>query len=156
MSGTEQTFHYTKEDVRRMEQKESAAHGGQVPADSAAAAIQSVVDQADKDKAQIIDERKSNLPLPEQPPVASDFNSADASTVNVGSGRFEEPISKGNGGLREPAAGDSAVRTDGAANGVNTLGQGVGREGADGLNGLPNDAVTREAKGKAGLANTTN
>lgn len=40
MSGTEQTFHYTKEDVRRMEQKESAAHGGQIPADSATAAIQ--------------------------------------------------------------------------------------------------------------------
>lgn len=40
MSGTEQTFHYTKEDVRRMEQKESAANGGNIPKDSPVAAIQ--------------------------------------------------------------------------------------------------------------------
>ena len=40
MSGTEETFHFTKEDVRRMEQKESAAHGGSIPADSATAALQ--------------------------------------------------------------------------------------------------------------------
>jgi hypothetical protein len=30
----------------------------------------------------LVDERKANLPLPDQPPVASDFNSADARTVN--------------------------------------------------------------------------
>jgi len=150
MSGTEQTFHYTKEDVRRMEQKESAAHDGKVPADSAAAALQSVVDQADKSKAQVIEERKANLPLPDQPPVASDFNSADGSITNVGSGRVEESFSKGNDALREPATGDSAVRSEGA-----TLGQGVGREAQDNLGGIPNDAVTREAKNKAGLADTT-
>ena len=40
MSGTEQTFHYTKEDVRKMEQRDSAAHGGNVAADSNAAAMQ--------------------------------------------------------------------------------------------------------------------
>jgi hypothetical protein len=40
MSGTEQTFHYTKEDVRKMEQRDSAAHGGNVSADSNAAAMQ--------------------------------------------------------------------------------------------------------------------
>lgn len=40
MSGTEQTFHYTKEDVRKMEQRDSAAHGGNVTADSNASAMQ--------------------------------------------------------------------------------------------------------------------
>lgn len=64
--------------------------------------------------------------------MASDFNSADASTVNVGSGRdVAQPMNKGD----------------------NTEG---GRQAQDGLSGLPNDAVTREAKGKAGLENTTN
>lgn len=155
MSGTEQTFHYTKEDVRKVEQRESAAHGGNVPSDSNAAALQSVVDQADKNKADLIEERRSNLPKPDEPPVKSDFNSADSSTVNVGSGGLSSGFSVGNDSLREPATGDSAVRTDGASNHVNTLGQGVGREGKDGLGGIPNDAVAREAKGKAGLANTT-
>ncbi|KAH6625373.1 hypothetical protein C7974DRAFT_395985 [Boeremia exigua] len=76
-----------------------------------------------------VDEVKANLPLPEQPPVASDFNSADARTVNVGSGG--------------PAADSSAVGS-------------AGREGKDGLSGIPNDAVTRDQKDHAGLANTTN
>lgn len=116
---------------------------------------QSIVDQADKNKAELIEERRSNLPKPEDPPVKSDFNSADPSTVNVGSGAISGGFSVGNDALREPATGDSAVRTDGAAYGVNTLGQGVGREGKDGLNGLPNDAVAREAKGKSNLADTT-
>lgn len=106
-------------------------------------------------KAEIIEERKANLPLPEAPPVESDWNSADASTVNVGSGRQEEPFSVGNDALRDPATGDSAVRTDGSTYGVNTQGQGVGREGKDSLGGLPNDAVTREAKGKTNTADTT-
>ncbi|CAD0097635.1 unnamed protein product [Aureobasidium mustum] len=168
MSGTEQTFHYTKEDVRKMEQRDSASHGGNVSADSNAAAmqvsdfclhqvkkhlltyVQSIVDQADKNKAELIEERRSNLPKPEDPPVKSDFNSADPSTVNVGSGGVSDTFSHGNDALREPATGDSAARSADA-----TLGQGVGREGKDGLSGIPNDAVTREAKGKAGLADTT-
>merc|ERR1712029_22245 len=82
-----------------------------------------------------VDEVKSNLPLPEQPPVASDFNSADARTVNVGAGGLEGDISAsghGNETLREPATGDV-----GAA-------------------GIPNDAVSREAKKSKGLVDTTN
>lgn len=155
MSGTEQTFHYTKEDVRKMESRESRANNGDVPAGSVTSKIQSIVDE--KSNPDIIAERQANLPLPEQPPVASDFNSADGSISNVGSGRdVDAAFSKGNGALREPATGDSAVRTDGDAFHVNTQGQGAGREGQDGLNGLPNDAVSREAKHKAGLANTTN
>ncbi|EMC99188.1 hypothetical protein BAUCODRAFT_53302, partial [Baudoinia panamericana UAMH 10762] len=91
-----------------------------------------------KSKAQIIEERKANLPLPEQPPVASDFNSADGSTVNVGSGGVSDTFSKGNDALRGPATGDSA---------------GVGREGLE--SGIPSDAVARGSKDKAGLKDTT-
>ena len=91
-----------------------------------------------------VDEVKSNLPLPEQPPVASDFNSADARTVNVGAGGQAADISaSGQGGstLREPAT----IGSVGAA----------GREGKDGLSGIPNDAVTRDQKDHSGLQNTT-
>ncbi|KAK8214836.1 hypothetical protein M8818_002419 [Zalaria obscura] len=151
MSGTEQTFHYTKEDVRKLESRESNLHNGQVPADSNAAAMQSVVDAADKNKSEIINERQANLPLPEQPPVASDWNSSDASTVNVGSGGQSDQFSVGNASLREPATGDSGVRSADS-----NLAQGAGREGKDNLGGLPNDAVAREAKGKAGTTDTTN
>ena len=108
-------------------------------------------------KQEIIDERKANLPLPEQPPVASDFNSADASTVNVGSGRLQSDISAGKGSetLRGPATGESDVRVSGEEWKTNAAGSGVGREGKDNLSGIPNDAVTREAKDKQGLENTT-
>ncbi|KAK5124798.1 hypothetical protein LTR85_001511 [Meristemomyces frigidus] len=158
MSGLQnQGFETTKEDVRRQMHDESALHpGGDIPKGSNAAAMQSMVDQDNKSKAEIIEERKANLPLPEQPPVASDFNSADQRTVNVGSGGISDTFSAGNDALREPATGDSAVRTDGESFKTNTLGQGVGREGAEGLGGIPNDAVTREAKGKKGLEDTTN
>jgi len=150
MSGTEQTFHYTKEDVRKMESREAAQHGGNVPADSQAAAMQSVVDKAEKSKAEIISERQANLPLPDQPPVASDWNSANQNTVNVGSGGVSDTFSAGNDALRDPATGDSSVR-----DAHSSLAQGVGREGQDNLGGVPNDAVTRDAKGKAGTAETT-
>jgi len=33
MSGTEETFHYTKEDIRKLESRESKIHGGNVPKD---------------------------------------------------------------------------------------------------------------------------
>lgn len=108
-------------------------------------------------KADIIDERKANLPLPEQPPQASDWQSADASKVNVGSGGIQDDISAGGGSdsLRGPATGDSAVRTDGAEWGTHTSGLDVGRTAKDGLSGLPNDAVSREKKDAAGLEDTT-
>ena len=40
MSGTEQAYHLTKEDVRKAEQRESNAHGGNIPADSQSAGLQ--------------------------------------------------------------------------------------------------------------------
>lgn len=88
----------------------------------------------EKSKADLIEERKSNLPLPDQPPVASDWNSADATKVNVGSGGTQSDISYGAGsesGLREPATG-------GVTGGVDTK---VGREGHDNLDTIPKDAT---------------
>lgn len=113
-----------------------------------------MIDQADKSKADVIKERQAGLPLPDQPPVKSDFNSSDASTVNVGSGGVSDTFSVGRDSFREPATGDSAVRTDPSVPHSNTLGQGVGREGIEG--GIPNDAVARGSKDKAGLKDTTN
>ncbi|KAI9872579.1 MAG: hypothetical protein M1830_001456 [Pleopsidium flavum] len=141
MSGTEETFHYTKEDIRKLESRESKLHGGSVPKDADSSHFKSIVDS--KSNADIIAERQANLPLPEQPPVASDWNSADGRTVNVGSGGISEDISygKGSDGLRGPATGESSVRVDGDQYGKNTApDSGVGRQGKDGLDGPPKDA----------------
>ncbi|RMJ14014.1 hypothetical protein CDV36_006306 [Fusarium kuroshium] len=57
-------------------------------------------------KDQKIANTQSNLPLPEQPPTASDWQSADARTVNVGSGGENARVgtdAAARGGLREPA-----------------------------------------------------
>lgn len=118
--------------------------------------ILTFVNSGQQSKADLIDERKANLPLPEQPPVASDFNSSDARTVNVGSGGVSEDLSHsglGSDTLREPATGDSSVRADGTTTGGHTA-IGAGRQAHDGLSGIPNDAVTKEARGKAGLEDT--
>ena len=83
-------------------------------------------------KADKIEEVKSNLPLPEQPPVASDWNSADARNVNVGAGGTQSDISTGAGstsGLREPASKVDADMSN------------VGRQGKDNLDGPPKDAA---------------
>lgn len=88
------------------------------------------------------------MPLPDQPPVASDWNSSDATKVNVGSGGVQSDVSYGagsDGGLRGPATSDSSVRTDGDEFNKNA-GQpsgGVGRQGHDGLDELPKDALKR-------------
>ena len=90
-------------------------------------------------KADLIAERQSNLPLPEDPPTASDWNSADARTVNVGSGGVETNISTGDAsstGLREPAVGGSAVRQE---DGMDM--SGIGRQGKEGSKDLPKDAT---------------
>ncbi|GJC89200.1 hypothetical protein ColLi_12038 [Colletotrichum liriopes] len=80
-------------------------------------------------KADKINKVQSNLPLPEQPPVASDWQSADATKVNVGSGgNAEAPIGRdtaATSGLREPASKDNVDLSS------------VGRQGVEGLNGPP-------------------
>jgi len=101
-------------------------------------------------KADLIEERKANLPLPEDPPVKSDWNSLDESKVNVGSGGVSDTFSKGSDSLRGPVTQDSSVRTEGAVGA-----QGVGREAVEGLSGLPDDAVARGSKGKENTAQTT-
>ena len=87
-------------------------------------------------KAEKIERVKANLPLPEQPPVASDWQSADARNLNVGSGRFSRDVSTGAGataGLREPATKSSeAVDMSG-----------IGRQGKEGLKDIPKDAKAR-------------
>ncbi|MCJ1329198.1 hypothetical protein MMC10_005876 [Thelotrema lepadinum] len=83
-----------------------------------------------KSTAEIVQERQANLPLPEDPPVASDWNSADARTVNVSSGSRQDDISVGKAsesGLREPATTDEVDSN-------------IGRQGVEGLDGPPKDA----------------
>ncbi|RYP03586.1 hypothetical protein DL764_005047 [Monosporascus ibericus] len=83
-----------------------------------------------------IEQTRQNLPLPDQPPVASDWQSADATKVNVGSGGVQSDISTGAGstaGLREPAPKGSA-ETDMS---------GIGRQGKDDLENPPKDARAR-------------
>jgi hypothetical protein len=108
-------------------------------------------------KADIIEERKSNLPLPDQPPQASDWQSADARTVNIGSDDTQDDFSARGGGdsLREPATGDSAARINSEEWKTHTSDLQVGRTAKDGLVGLPNDAVERSKKDRKGLAETT-
>jgi hypothetical protein len=87
-------------------------------------------------KADKIAEAQANLPLPDQPPVASDWQSADARNVNVGSGGVSSDISTGAGstaGLREPAT-KSSEETDMS---------GIGRQGKDNLEGPPQDAKAK-------------
>ncbi|KAJ9141621.1 hypothetical protein NKR19_g7403 [Coniochaeta hoffmannii] len=74
---------------------------------------------------------KANLPLPEQPPVPSDWQSFDARNVNVGSGAVSADEKHSTVGLREPATK--------ADPGPEELSR-VGREGHDNLEGPPKDA----------------
>ncbi|KAI1632675.1 hypothetical protein F4809DRAFT_626718 [Biscogniauxia mediterranea] len=82
-----------------------------------------------------VEQTRQNLPLPEQPPTAPDWNSADARTVNVGSGRdVASDVSTGAGadaGLREPASTKDADLA------------GVGRQGKEGLEAPPKDAAAK-------------
>lgn len=119
---SENTYNVTGEDIRKMESKESKFHGGNVPKDSETAAMKSIIAENSESKQEKIDRVQANLPLPEDPPGPSDWNSADGRTVNVGSGGISEDISKegSSAGLREPATADSSVRTDGEELKTNT------------------------------------
>lgn len=85
-------------------------------------------------KEQIINEAQANLPLPEQPPKASDWQSADARTVNVGSGGVESNTgtdAAATSGLRQPASTTAEDLSN------------VGRQGVEGLSGPPKDAAAK-------------
>ncbi|PKY08922.1 hypothetical protein P168DRAFT_323967 [Aspergillus campestris IBT 28561] len=138
------TIDPTGQDIRKAESKVSQAHGGNPPKESDVSALKSHISQT-TDKKKDIEQTKANLPLPEQPPVASDWSSADARTVNVGSGRTEGPVSgEANSALREPATAGSSVRESGSELHKNTAPtSNVGRQGKDNLDGLPKDALAR-------------
>ncbi|KAL2178078.1 uncharacterized protein P884DRAFT_258987 [Thermothelomyces heterothallicus CBS 202.75] len=83
-------------------------------------------------KAEKIERVKANLPLPEQPPAASDLKSANMKTTSS-EGVSAGDVSTGAGvtsGLREPATK--------APNDIDM--SGIGRQGKDGLNEPPKDA----------------
>ncbi|VBB76104.1 Putative protein of unknown function [Podospora comata] len=87
-------------------------------------------------KADKIEEVRQNLPIPQMPPKASDWQSADASKTNVGSGRLSSDVSTGLGstaGLREPATK--------ASEDIDM--SGIGRQGKDGLSEPPKDARSK-------------
>ncbi|KAH8809384.1 hypothetical protein F5884DRAFT_795485 [Xylogone sp. PMI_703] len=109
---SEATYHRVKEEIRKPESKVSKAHHGKTPADSNVSALKSIIDQ-NTDKAAEIEERKANLPLPEQPPVASDWQSLSQEGTGTGQGGSREgPIAgENNSALREPASVESSVRT---------------------------------------------
>ncbi|KAE8153874.1 hypothetical protein BDV25DRAFT_136439 [Aspergillus avenaceus] len=140
----DQTFHATTQDIRKPESKVSQAHGGNVPKGSDVSAMKSVLGD-NTDKKSQIEQTKSNLPLPKQPPTESDWNSLDQRTVNVGSGGRHGPISGDvNSALREPVAAGSSVRESGADLHKETQPSGnVGRQGVENLDGLPRDALAR-------------
>lgn len=161
---SESTFHTTKEDIRKAESQVSNKNDGKVPAESEVSqmkvslqpfmmyfslliTLQSVIDNNSKPKSEVIEERRSGLPLPEDPPVASDWDSNDVSKVNVGSGGVESDVSYGGGSssLRGPATSDSSVRTDGETFNTHAAqpSGGVGRQGHDNLDGLPQDAKAK-------------
>jgi len=112
---SENIFHVTGEDVRKLESKESKYHDGKTPKDSDASALKSLIGQ-NENKAEEIDRVKANLPLPDQPVggASADLESADARTVNVGSGGVNVKLGTGSAsGLREPATAESSARVDG-------------------------------------------
>ncbi|KAL4869759.1 hypothetical protein BDV12DRAFT_167168 [Aspergillus spectabilis] len=135
---SDSTFHTTSQDLRKPESHASHANKGNTPKDSNVSAMKSIIDQ-NTDKKSQIDNVKANLPLPDQPPVASDWNSADQRAVNVGSGRVEGPISGDNdSALRGPATASSSAREVGEETHRNTEPtSNVGR------GGLPTDARAR-------------
>lgn len=106
--------------------------------------LQSLVDE-NTNKPSEIEQHRTNLPLPEQPPTASDWQSATGKTVNVGSGATEGPFAGDNDtALRGPATAESSARQSQEELGRTTApGGSVGRQGKENLQGLPKDAQAR-------------
>jgi len=112
---SDKTFHVTSEDVRKLESKDSKYHGGQTPKDSDASALKQLLSEQES-RQETIDRVQANLPLPDQPVggASADLQSADARTVNVGSGGVNVKLgTQSSEGLRGPATADSSVRIDG-------------------------------------------
>ena len=123
---SEETFHMTSEDVRKMEANESKFHGGKIPKDSDTAAMKQILSEQNKDEQ--IERVKANLPLPDDPVggASADLQSADARTVNVGSGGVDVKLgTHSSDGLRGPATADSGARIDGEEWGKPTVAEPV-------------------------------
>ncbi|EYE99146.1 uncharacterized protein EURHEDRAFT_408400 [Aspergillus ruber CBS 135680] len=138
------TSHTNVQDLRKQETRTAQQHNGTIPKDSEVSALKSMVNE-NTNKSKEIENHRSNLPLPEQPPTASDWQSADQRTVNVGSGSREGPLSgEYNSALRDPATASSSVRIDGDEWHRSTAPSGnVGRQATENLDGLPKDALSR-------------
>ena len=75
---------------------------------------QQILSEQKKDEQ--IERVKANLPLPDDPVggASADLQSADARTVNVGSGGVDVKLgAHSSDGLREPATAESGARIDG-------------------------------------------
>ncbi|EER27069.1 hypothetical protein CPC735_024050 [Coccidioides posadasii C735 delta SOWgp] len=145
MSGTSETFHSIKEQLRKAESKVSGHHGGDVPSGSDVSQMKSVIDST-TDKQADIDRRKANLPLPEQPAGESGLVSANMKTTGGGSGAVASSVGTGEeaSGLREPVTAESSLRTSGDETKKETAPCGnVGRQGKEGLEDIPHDAKVR-------------
>ncbi|GFF30349.1 hypothetical protein IFM61606_01717 [Aspergillus udagawae] len=140
-----ETFYKTQQDLRKPESHASHAASGNTPANSNVSAMKSIVDEH-TDKAKVIEERKANLPLPDQPPVASDWQSADQRSVNVGSGGLQGPVSgESNSALRGPSTAESSARKSAEELHKETQPTGnVGRQATEGLSDIPGDAKARK------------
>jgi hypothetical protein len=87
-------------------------------------------------KEEKIERVKANLPLPEDPPAAPDWQTADARTTGTGSGSVSGDVSVGPGstaGLREPAT-KSSEDIDMSR---------IGRQGVEGRETPPKDAAAK-------------
>jgi len=85
---------------------------------------------------QKIAKNQANLPLPEDPPKASDFNSADQRVTGTGNGAIE-----GHAGT--DAHSDLGLGPGPATKGSDADMSAIGREGKDNLKGPPRDAAAR-------------
>ncbi|KAJ2901868.1 Tubulin gamma chain [Zalerion maritima] len=90
-----------------------------------------------------IAQAQANLPLPEQPPKPSDWQSADASKTGSGNGTISGNIGTNeysSVGLREPAVADP---NSDMSNVGREAKDNVGREAKDNVGGPPKDAAAR-------------
>lgn len=85
------------------------------------------------------------MPLPEQPPTASDWNSSDARNINVGSGGLEGSLSgESDSAMRDPHTATSSARTSGEElHKVTAPNDNVGWQGKDDLASLAKNAWGR-------------
>ncbi|RPA84316.1 hypothetical protein BJ508DRAFT_359696 [Ascobolus immersus RN42] len=108
MSNVENTYHMSKEQLRKLESRTSARNDGNIPKDSEAAFMQSVID---KERAH--NSSNPQLEMPDMPPpVEGPESYRDESKTSVGvGGRINSHASKET--RRDPATQESGVRIDG-------------------------------------------